>query len=181
MRGSAVSLTDHTVVAQVTDSDAASEIANRLRREFPMTQVGLVLVIPNESPVVATEKEDTEGPIDLPRKRPLIAALILAVVVGIVGLLVTREVTGDWTGAIISAVFLAIVGGVVGGLLGGAGRYAGDRAWQQQRQGDDVIALVGVCLNDESTAKSAATTLEGLGLIDVRIVGQDGAWHVAST
>lgn len=181
VRPPAISLTNHTVVAEVKSADEAPAIVNRMRREFPTAQVGLVLVVPNESPVVAAEKEDREGPIDLPRKRPAIVALIFAVVVGIVGLLIAREVVGDWTAAIISAVFLAIVAGVVGALLGGAGRYAGDRAWQQQRQGDNTIALLAVGLSDESEAQRAAATLEGLTLIDVRIVAEDGAWHVPST
>lgn len=181
VRTPSVSLTDYTVVAQINDADAAPGVVDRLQVELRSAQIGLAFVLPNESPVVATEKEDSEGPIDLSWKRVVTVALILAVVVGAAGLFITRAVIGDWTGAIIAAVFLAIVGAVVGALLGGAGRYAGDRAWQQQRQGDNAFALVAVCLNDEATATSAATTLEGLGLTDVRIVGQDGAWHLAST
>lgn len=171
----------HTTVGQIKGAVTAAEVTNRLQREFPSAHIGLALVLPNDSGVVATEMEDTEGTIDLPRKRPAIMAGMLALFVGIVGLFAARQAIDDWAGAIIAAVFLAIVAGVIGALLGGAGRYAGDRAWEQGRHGDDVIGLVAVCLDEEAPATRVAATLEGMGLTDVRIVDADGAWHVPNT
>lgn len=176
-----VSMTDHTTVGEVIGANTAGVIIERLRREMPTANVGLVLVLPNEPTIVATTGEDKEGTIDLPRRRPALAAIGLATLVGIVGLFVAREVTNGWTGALISGAFLAVLAGVIGALLGGAGRYAGARAWQQQRQGQDVIGLVAVCEDGEASAEQAAETLERMGVIDVRIVGKDGAWHAPNT
>lgn len=181
VRPPAVSLGKHTTVGQVKGAGTAAEVTKRLRREFPIANVGSALVLPNDSTVVATEMEDTEGTIDLPRKRPAIVAGMLALFVGIVGLFAARQAIDGWAGAIIAAVFLAVVAGVIGALLGGAGRYAGDRAWEQARQGDEVIGLVAVCLDEEAPATRVAATLEEMGLTDVRIVGADGAWHVPNT
>ncbi len=176
-----VAMTKHTTVVEVKGARTASEIANRLRLNIPYAHIGLALVLPNDSTVVASGCEDKEGSIDVPRKRLAVVGAAGAIALGGIGLLVAREVVGNWTGAVIAGVFLAIIGAVVGALLGGLGRYAGSRAWEQQRQGDDVIGLVAVCLDDEESAKRAAVTLEELGLIDVRIVGEDGAWHVPNT
>lgn len=177
----AVSMTEHTTVGEVMGAATAGVITDRLRRDIPSTPVGLVLVLPNEPTVVASTKEDKEGSIDLPRRRPAFAAIALGALVGVVGLFVAREVTNGWVGAVIAASFLAVVAGVIGALVGGVGRYAGARAWQQQRQGDDVIGLVAVCEDGEASAERAAATLERMGLIDVRIVGSDGAWHAPNT
>lgn len=171
----------HTTVAEFKGQEAATTITDRLRRDIPNAQIGVVFVLPNESNVVATKKEDTEGSIDLPRKRPVIVAIGLALALSLMGLLITRDVTGNWTAAIISAVLLAVIGGVVGALFGGAGRYAGARAWEQERQGDEVIGLVAVCLDEEAPANRAAAILEALGYSDVRIVSEAGAWHVPNT
>jgi len=177
----AVTMTEHTTVVEIKGAATAAEIAKRLRLNIPAAQIGLALVLPNDSTVVASGKEDTEGTIDLPRKRLAIVGVAGAVALGGIGLVVARQAIGTWTGATIVAVFLAIIGAVIGALLGGGGRYGGSRAWEQQRQGDDAIGLVAVCLDDEEAAIEAASTLEALGLHDVRIVGQDGAWHVPNT
>lgn len=181
IRPPAVTMTKHTIVVEIKGAATAAEIANRLRVNIPAAHIGLALVLPNDSTVVATSSEDTEGSIDLPRKRLAIVGLAGAVALGGVGLVVARQAVGNWTGAVIASVFLAIIGAVIGVLLGGGGRYGGSRAWEQQRQGDDAIGLVAVCLDDEASAKQAASTLEELGLLDVRIVGEDGAWHVPNT
>jgi len=181
IRKPAVTMTEHTLVVEIKGAAAAAETANRLRLDIPAARIGLALVLPNDSTVVATGTEDKEGTIDLPRKRLAIAGIAGAIVLGAAGMFVARAAIGNWTGAVIAGVFLAIIGAVIGALLGGAGRYGGSRAWQQQRQGDTAIGLVAVCLDDEATAKQAAVMFEELGLVDVRIVGKDGAWHVPNT
>jgi len=181
VREPAVTMTEYTTVVEVKGAATATEIANRLRLNIPAAHVGLAFVLPNDSTVVATGKEDTEGVIDLPRKRLAIVGIAGAIALGTVGLFIARQAIGNWTGAVIAGVFLAIIGAVIGALLGGAGRYGGGRAWEQQRQGADAIGLVAVCLDDEAAAKQAAVTIEELGLVDVRVVGRDGAWHVPNT
>ncbi len=171
----------HTTVAEVKGSATAAVIVDRLRRDIPQGRIGLAVVLPHDSKVVDTDKEDTEGSIDLPRKRPVVAAVAFGALFGVAGLFVVRAVTNHWTGAIISAVFLFIVGAVVGALFGGAGRFAGDRAWEQERQGDQAICLLAVCSDDEAGATQAAAAIEELGLVDVRIVGKDGGWHLPNT
>jgi hypothetical protein len=176
-----LAVTSHTAVAEVHGAGRTAAIAERLHDALPDVPLGVAMVWPNDSTLVPSGKEDTEGTVDLPRKRPVGAAVLVGIAIGVVGMFVARWVSGSWAAAVIVGVFLVVVGGVIGALIGGAGRYAGERAWEQERQGDQVIGMVALFLSDEAAATHAAAAIEAMGPYDVRIVGEDGGWHAPNT
>src|ERR1700750_1157595 len=87
-----LAVTAHTAVAEVHGAGHTAEGAERLRDALPDVPLGVAMVWPNDSTLLPSTKEDPEGTVDLPRKRPAGVAALVGLSVGVVGMLVARWV-----------------------------------------------------------------------------------------
>jgi len=170
-------LTRHTAVAHLDDEALARTIATRLRHERPGADVGLAVLRPASSATMRDEG-DAEGIVDLPVRRPFTIAVVLGIVLGLCAALVAFWQTDSTAAAVVAGALVAVIAGVAGMALGGGARLGGERAWQQQRHADEDIWLVAVYAATEADAADVTQRFEQLGARDVRIVDDEGAWHV---
>ena len=153
----------------------------RAREALVDTSVATAYVEPTGQSVVPTGGEDREAVVDLPRKRIATSAAAAAVGAGLVLGLIVGFVSGNALIGIILGVFAAALGAIVGGVLGGGGRYGGERAWKDPNAPDETIGLIAALCADEAAATHAAAQLESLGIDNVRVLGDDGGWHLPNT
>jgi hypothetical protein len=171
-----VDLTDHTVVARTVGSNDVMTVGNELLRTMPEARVAIARIRRTEPTVLPKGGEDKDGVIDLPKRRFATSGFLAAAVIGIaVGAVVWLATS--FLPALIVGVFAAAMAAWVGSMFGGAGRFAGNRAWEQPNAPDEDVTLLAILAADEADAVRAAEVIERTGIYDVRIVDADGAWH----
>ena len=172
-----VALAGHTVVAHVVGLQRGARLEAALRQRFDDARVTSLVVEPTSPTVINDGGEDPEGIFDLPHRRVAGGAIAAGVLVGAAVGVVAGLIIGSVAAGLILGVFAAIIGGVIGGMVSGGGRYAGNRAWEQEHAPDRAVVLVAVLLDDEHAANLAAAEVAEFEPEDVRILNTDGAWH----
>lgn len=182
-----VTLAGHTAVAHVIGRQRGGLLELELQRliDDGTIETGpgrpdrvMSLVIEPTEPTVAPEGgEDPEGIFDLPHRRVAAGAAFAAIAIGAAIGVVGGLIIGSVPAGIILGSFAAILGGVIGAMSAGGGRYAGNRAWQQEHAPDRAVVIVAVLLDDEESANRVAAVMSGHEPEDVRILNADGAWH----
>jgi len=172
------SLASFTAVAEFRTSTLEAGTMSHLRDSFDAERVSVVVASPTASTVIRHGSEDSDSVADLPKKRPLVGAIGLGLLAAAVATVVMIIIGGHPAVIVISALFAGALGAILGSIIFGGARFAGEKAWDQQNAPGEPIQVAAVFSSNEPEALTACKVLSAAGATTVRIVNDNGAWHL---
>lgn len=176
--GGGRALAPFTAVGEFRTSTLQPGTMSQLRDSFDADRVSVVVATPPATTVVRKGAESSDSMADVPKRRPLVGALAVGIVVLLIVAIVALIVGAHPAVIVISAIFAAILGGIEGAIIFGGSRFAGEKAWDQQNLPDEEIEIAAVYATSESRALEACKAFAAAGATTIRIVGENGAWHL---
>jgi hypothetical protein len=171
-----IDLGQSVVAAQTVGEDAGLELYRRLRAT---ADGGVVAadVLPVEPTVLPDAREDSEGVVDLPYRRVVVASAVGGLVAAVATGLVSLAVENAWSWPL--AAWGLVLGAMVGAIFGSV-RLVGRRAGTQVHAPGELLTVVTVECGSEREATDVVRRYldeHGAGP-DFRIINAAGAWHL---